>query len=71
MIEGKTTMRESIAPRQDHDRRLACLCENRGLKGIAAQLDRRLDRIANKAINRAQAAAGSAAFSSVQPVETE
>ncbi len=38
-------MRESIAPRQDHDRRLACLCENRGLKGIAAPLDRRLDGI--------------------------
>ena len=34
-----------ITQAQDHDRRIACPCENRGLEGIAEQLDRRLDAI--------------------------
>lgn len=38
-------MSEPITPQQDHDRRIACPYENRGLEGIAEQLDRRLDAI--------------------------
>ena len=45
-------MSEPITQAQDHDRRIACPCENRGLEGIAEQLaeqgrqtNARLDRI--------------------------
>lgn len=37
-IKKENPMTEPVTQAQDHDRRIACPCENRGLEGIAEQI---------------------------------